>query len=248
MPGDTGGSDDPTPLVLPSLGLAKRTVGLPVQSTGSQTEFDVTYQIVLENTGNVTLTGLDMYDDVATEYGLALVGISAAPNITAHTLAVPANLPTLRAGWSLDTTLSMFNDDGSIAPGETITVEMTLTLDSRVAAGTTLLNQARVVADDVASGGENGPSDLSDDGTDPDGVNSGSPGDTGTTDDPTPVVLPNSTLGVAKDSQWDDTLDTATFTFRIEHFGSSTALNLSLTEDLDAIFALVTTLWGLRSC
>ena len=130
----------------------------------------------------------------------------------------------------------MFNDDGSIAPGETVTVEMTLTLDSRVAAGTTLLNQARVVADDVASGGENGPSDLSDDGTDPDGVNSGSPGDTGTTDDPTPVVLPNSTLGVAKDSQWDDTLDTATFTFRIEHFGSSTALNLSLTEDLDAIF------------
>ena len=93
LPGDTGGSDDPTPLVLPSLGLAKRTVGLPVQSTGSQTEFDVTYQIVLENTGNVTLTGLDMYDDVATEYGLALVGISAAPNITAHTLAVPANLP-----------------------------------------------------------------------------------------------------------------------------------------------------------
>ena len=29
--------------------------------------------------------------------------------------------------------------------------------------------------------------DLSDDGADPDGVNAGSPGDTGGTDDPTPI-------------------------------------------------------------
>ncbi len=79
---------------------------------------------------------------------------------------------------------------------------------------------------------------MSDDGTDPDGPNSGSPGDTGTTDDPTPVLLPNATLGVAKDSQWDDTLDTATFTFQLEHFGTSPALNLSLSEDLNAIFGV----------
>ncbi len=93
--GDTGGSNDPTPLAIPSLGLAKRTVGLPVQSTTSQTEFDVTYQIVLQNTGNVTLTGIDVYDDVTSEFGSALVAIATAPSITDHTLAMPANLPTV---------------------------------------------------------------------------------------------------------------------------------------------------------
>jgi hypothetical protein len=55
--------------------------------------------------------------------------------------------------------------------------------------------------------------------------------------DPTPFMFPvDATIGVAKDATWDDDADTATFTFNIEHFGNTTASNLSMTEGLDAIF------------
>ena len=50
-PNDTGGSDDPTPLFLPSVGLAK-SVGTPVPNGDN---FDVTYTLVFENTGNACL-------------------------------------------------------------------------------------------------------------------------------------------------------------------------------------------------
>ena len=49
--GDTGGSDDATPLYLPSIGLAKQAgVGVP-----SGDNFDVTFTLVWENTGNCLL-------------------------------------------------------------------------------------------------------------------------------------------------------------------------------------------------
>ncbi|MEM7311981.1 MAG: SdrD B-like domain-containing protein, partial [Planctomycetota bacterium] len=233
--GDTGGSNDSTPLEIPNVGVAKAVVGSPVQSGTSQFEFDVTYRLVLENTGNVTLTGMDLVDDVTTAFGTTLLSIDTPPAIASHTVAVPANLPTLNAGWAADTSLSVFNDDGTIAPGETITVEYTLTMDSRPSGGATLFNQAAFTTDDPDTGVEAGPTDLSDAGSDPDTSNTGSPGDLGTTDDPTPVVLPNASVGVAKNATWDDANDTATFVFTLEHFGSTAMLNMSMTEDLDLI-------------
>ena len=234
--GDMGTSDDPTPLDIPDINAAKETVGPPIQTATNPEHFDVTYQVVVENTGNVTLDGLDLFDDIATEFGGAYVAISGSPTITANTLADPTNLPTINAGWDANTALSMFNDDGSLLPGETVTIQFVVTVDATAADGATLLNQVNVVADDPFTGAEDGPSDLSDDGSDTTSNNDGSPGDMGTSDDPTPVVLPNATIGVAKDSNFDDTTDTGTYTFYLEHFGNTQALNLSMTENLDALF------------
>ncbi|MEM7312277.1 MAG: SdrD B-like domain-containing protein, partial [Planctomycetota bacterium] len=46
----------------------------------------------------------------------------------------------------------------------------------------------------------------------------------------------NAQIGVAKDSDWDDDNDSAIFNFYIEHFGDVQAVNMSMTEDLDAVF------------
>ncbi len=234
-PGDMGTTDDPTPLSLPQINSAKEVIGAPQQVSGMPTHYDVTYQVVLENTGNVTLDGLDLYDDVATEFGAAFVAISGSPVITTNSLGNPANLPTLNAGFVPDTSMSMFNDDGMLAPGETITLQFVVTVDSIAADGMTLLNQAEVIADDPATGAEDGPSDLSDDGSDPDDVNTGSPGDMGTTDDPTPVVLPDATIGLAK-AVVDVNDLTATIEFNIENFGNVLAHDVQIADDLDSVF------------
>ncbi len=235
-PGDMGTYDDPTPLRLPSIHLAKQVGGGPTLVATGSSNFIVTYQVTMANTGNVTLNGLDLYDDLTAQFGVAFVAITANPVITGHTLGSAANLPTTNVGWQANTSLSMFNDDGSIAPNETITLEYTVEVNSAVVNGTTLLNQAIVIADDPNTGAENGPSDLSDDGPNPEAPNIGSPGDTGGYDDPTPTRLPNSVVGVAKNATFDDTIDVITYDLYLEHLGLVEAHRLSLIENLDAVF------------
>ncbi len=234
--GDQGTYDDPTPLVLPGINASKQLVSGPTILAAGSTLFSATYEVQLMNTGNATLGGLDLFDDLTSQFGAAFLGITAAPTITAHTLMSAANLPTLNPAWTGDTSLSLFQDDGTIHSGESITVRYTVQLDSVLVNGMTLLNQAIAAADDPTSGLENGLTDLSDDGSDPRGMNTGSPGDTGGYDDPTPTILPNSIVGVAKTSTWDDVTDRVTFDFYLEHLGVVQALQLSLQEDLNAIF------------
>ncbi len=232
--GDMGTFDDPTPLVTPGVNAAKEVIGVPLQVSPGSDQYDVAYRVVLQNTGNVTLDGLDLFDDLASRYGAALVSASS-PAIVAHTLGNPANLPTINPAWSSDTSQSMFNDDGLMAVGETITVRFDLVLDATVAGGATLLNQVNFVADDPASGAESGPSDLSDDGSDPTGQNSGSPGDMGTFDDLTPLLLPDATIGLAK-GVTNVTVPTATIAFTMENLGNVTAHAVALTDELDSVF------------
>lgn len=236
-PGDMGTSNDPTPLILPQLRAAKMVVGTPTQNDADISHYDVTYQIVLENTGNQTLYGIDLYDQLANKWGDAFVGVESAPMITSNTLADEANLPTLNAGYVDDTAMSMFNDDGAMAPGETITIQMIVTVDSVVVDGQTLLNQSEVVADNPTTGTEDGPRDLSDDGDDPDGLNTGSPGDLGTTNDVTPVTLPDATIGLAK-SVNSVSGATVGMDLTLKNTGNSDAINVLLVDDLDQTFGV----------
>ena len=72
----------------------------------------------------------------------------------------------------------------------------TVTVDPDAAgAPDPLLNQAVGGGDDPNG---NPVTDLSDSGADPDGTNPGEPGDTGGSDDPTPVMVP--AVGLARPS------------------------------------------------
>ncbi len=233
--GDQGTSDDPTPLNIPDINIAKTTVGAPLQTTANRDHYNVTYELVTENTGNMTLTGLDLYDDIAAQFGDAFVAISGSPMITGNTLADAANLPTINSGWDSDTSVSLFNDDGSLAPGETITIRFVVTVDSVAANREPLENQATIVADDPDTGSESGPRDLSDSGVDTKGTNPGEAGDNGTSDDKTPVTLPDATIGLAKRVT---NVEGTTFTmeFVVENLGNVDALNVTLVDNFDMVF------------
>ena len=71
-PGDSGGTDDPTPLLIPEVGLAK-SAGDAVPNGDN---FDVTFTFIFENTGNVDLANLSLTDDIAAQFGNAFVGLS----------------------------------------------------------------------------------------------------------------------------------------------------------------------------
>ena len=69
-PGDNGTSDDPTPLLIPSIGLAK--LGSDPVPNGEN--FDVTYTLVVENNGTTALDNVEVFDNIAGQF-LSLIHI-----------------------------------------------------------------------------------------------------------------------------------------------------------------------------
>ena len=205
--GDTGGSDDATPLYLPAIGLAKEVVS----TTPNGDNFDVVYQLVVENTGNVDLADISLVDDLATQFGDAFIGAGSLTFATAGAPPAGSSI-TLDAGWNGDGTdgiaemVDQSVTTNVLKPGDSFVVQITVTVDPD-ATGTsgTLNNQATVGGDAVddmgnprtnVAGDPIVTTDLSDSGSDPNGTNPGGDGDTGGSNDPTPLAIPD--LRVAK--------------------------------------------------
>ena len=74
--GGAGTNEDPTSIILPNIGAAKEVYETFALPNG---DFQVTYQLVVDNTGNVDLAGLSLTDDIATQFGPAFV---SAGNLT----------------------------------------------------------------------------------------------------------------------------------------------------------------------
>ena len=78
-PGSENGEDnmdgiaenDPTPIIIADVAVAKEAVGSPVQLSSGN--FEVTYQVVVENNGTVDLANLSLLEDLATQYGAVYV-------------------------------------------------------------------------------------------------------------------------------------------------------------------------------
>ena len=238
--GDTGGSDDPTPLFLPSVGLAK-SVGTPVPNGDN---FDVTYTLVFENTGNVSLDNVQVLDDVAAQFGSQFVGIVPG-SVAVQNFNGTGTAPTANAGFESSTAMSLVTSAGAVDPGDTFEVVYTVTIDpSQAPAGSIGLdNQASTSGEALDSNGNpvlddmGNPvttNDLSDSGTDP--TNGGG---AGTNEDPTSIVLPN--IGVAK-----EVFSTpvalpngdfeVTYQLVVENTGNVDLAGLSLTDDLATQF------------
>ncbi len=231
-PDNDNDPDDATGLRYPDISAAKSQLGIPTQSLSDPSLYEVTYEIVLQNSGNLVLAGLDLYDDLAVQLGGGFVGVSAGPNISSHTLANAANLPTINGGWPADTSLSLFNDDGQLLPGESLTVQLTATVDpALVMSGT---NQAVATADNPLNGTEDGVTDASDSGTNPVSTNPGAPGDTGSASDATPLFLPDATVGLAKAATVLG--DTVTLRFGLANTGNLLASHVQVADNLNATF------------
>ena len=221
--------NDPTPIVIADIAVAKSTVGIPTELPNGN--FEVVYQVIIENNGNVDLAGLTVVEDLAGQFDTALI------NADTLTLATPpanaSSIIALNSNWDGDSVTDFI--DGSVATllaaGDSFVVEFTVEVDpDAVGAPANLENQVTANGDAVD---ENGnaildsnmmaitATDDSDSGTDPNGENPNDQGDHGTSDDPTPLLIPD--IGVAKIASDavpnGDNFD-VTFTLVVENIGT----------------------------
>ena len=97
-PGDGGTTDDPTPLLIPDIGLAKEASA----AVPNGDNFDVTFTLNWENTGTVALDSVEILDDIAGQFGGQFVAATIDSVTTSGTATVAAN-----GAWAGDTTQSL---------------------------------------------------------------------------------------------------------------------------------------------
>ena len=200
FPGDTGGMDDPNPLWIPDVSLAKSVFGTPVQLANGN--YSVAYELTYKNVGTVDLENLQITEDLTGEFGTGVfVGLTAPPTIvsgptlpgsSAPNFAIPAWDGNLGGSGN-----QQIWDGGSgfLVPGDEITLRFTIEVDPDFGGTSSALdNQAEASGTPLDAGGNPLPSgnviDDSDSGTDPSSTNPGAAGDMMTSDDPTPLELP----------------------------------------------------------
>lgn len=192
--GDQITGNDPTPIVIADLGIAKSIVGDPVAQFNGN--YLVTYQVVIENTGTVDLASMSLIEDLANQFGDAYVNASGL-RLTSGTTHASSNVALDSGGFNGGTSTELLDQsvNNVLAVGDSFTIEFTAEVDPLPVADNPLLNQvtgsgSAVDANGNALIGEDGnaivANDLSDSGTDPNGRNNGQPGDNDTSDDPTP--------------------------------------------------------------
>ncbi len=121
--------------------------------------FDVTYELIVQNTGGISLTNIVFTDLPSANLASANVGIVTQPNITASTATVDPTLGNYP---------NLFTGGGTLAPGETANVSYVFQVDPSLAADpNAMTNQASVTGENPAAPGIVAAMDASDSGTDP---------------------------------------------------------------------------------
>ncbi|MEO1262491.1 MAG: hypothetical protein AAFZ15_27030 [Bacteroidota bacterium] len=177
--GNTGGDDDPLLLSLPNLGLAKQLVSFAPASSNVAGNLEVTFRLILKNTGSVPLRDISLTDDIVTMLGSTFVNVLQFPFVSSsNALATPVIgvFPNIFDGTS-----------GTLLPNEIITVDFRIEVDPDAA-------NSPVPLTNTAQASSSGPglngftvsvTDVSDAGVDPESIN-GAMCD----DDPLNVELP----------------------------------------------------------
>ena len=234
-PDETDSSeDDPTVVSLtetPEIGTAKQVV--TNQSNGDGT-YTVTYDIVVENLGDVTLNNVQLTEALATTF-------ATATGFTVDSLNVTAGNVTANPSFDGDGDANLLASGTSLLQAETATLQLVVTITPGADLGP---YSNTVVANGTSPGGDP-VTDDSDDGTDPDPDGDGNPGGPDETDssedDPTPVEFAETPLiGTAKQvagiQNNGDGSYTVTYDIVVENMGDVSLANVQLTEDLSATF------------
>ncbi|MEP3441196.1 MAG: SdrD B-like domain-containing protein [Sulfitobacter sp.] len=190
-----GGAGDPTvitpPANEPELDVAKSASVGTLQADGT---VDVTYTVEIENTGNVTLSPLTLVDDLtaADQLGTAFNGIVTAPAAPSLTnTSGTSTAPSQNAAYDgTDGLLS--GTDGSLAPGDSVSVVFTVNVDPNAADAPATLQNTATAAGTAPDGTV--ATDLSDTDTAPDGTADGTTNVAGGNGDPT-VITPPAEVG-----------------------------------------------------
>jgi hypothetical protein len=234
-PGDKGTPNDPTPLMLPNIGLAKKVVGIIPAASGTDGNFDVTLSYKVTNNGTNRLINLSLIDNIAAQYGAAFVGVTTSPSLVLNTATAG---PVVNPAYAGSGDLLIPSTADTLRTGQSYTVNVTIEVDPSTITDT-LFNSAITRGQPInGNGAPQGPvvSDISDSGSNTMGTNPGEPGDKGTPDDPTPLNLP--AIGVAKMASAPVAIVgqagkyNITYSFIIQNIGNTYLENVSLTDNL----------------
>lgn len=190
--GDTGGSNDPTELKLPSMLVSRNIAGVQPAGSGTYGNFEAIIETIVYNTGNVPLQNLALHDNIkhANNLGTTFVKIVSQPTVVsigAHQTPTNATLlPNLNTGFT--GTGNLLNGGGQLDPGQSLVIHYTVEINPD-AAGAPSHPKTQVTG--VAEG-ENSNLEIvtlhkdSDSGYAPTN-NPNWPGNTGSHCDPTPL-------------------------------------------------------------
>ena len=182
--------NDPTPVVIADLGIAKSLVGEPVFVNGV---YQVRFSATVENTGTIDLEHLSLVEDLAAQFGSLFVGARDL-TLTGSTTN-PSSDVTLSSTFdgSGDAELLDQSAINTLHVGDSFSFEFVVELDA-AAAGQQLENQILGYGDAIdddgnpvlnSSGSLVTAFDASDSGVNPNDEN-----DNGTTDDTTIIGIP----------------------------------------------------------
>jgi len=239
--------EDPTPLLLPQIALAKfidpATPPVYPAASGKQGNVDVTFCFTVENTGNVPLDSIVLFEDFGM-YGAAVEGVTTPPSIFANNsdlvnLAPNLTWDPLAGMFDLIEPTTMFAAGDTLQPNDNFTICATIeiNLNANLPDFDSLLNQAVTMGTDP---NDMDVEDESDNGMDPDSSNM-----MGGFDDPTPFAFP--AIGLAKNIVSSELLGppdfpvanfAVTYEFVIENIGNVPLDSLQLCDDVNAQYGL----------
>ncbi|MFK7958259.1 MAG: SdrD B-like domain-containing protein [Lysobacterales bacterium] len=223
----TPSENRPTAVVLgeePQIGLAKSV---------SVNNSVITVDLYVENLGNVTLSSLSLTDDLNAALGSGNYFVSTAPSFVDN----PGSM-TLNSAYdgNMDTELISAGDLGA---GDTAQIQFDVTVLTLADVGAGLgvyENQASI--EGFAAGG-GFTTDLSDDGTDPDPNGNGDPTEAGEGDSSPFTVAPVASLGISKEyisGGSSGGFPVVNLQFTVTNYGNQTVDNISITDDLNAVY------------
>ena len=198
--GDGVFGNDPTPVIIADLAIAKSIVGQPVLNEFGF--FVVSFQVAVENTGTVDLGNLSLQENLFNQFGPAFVDAGNL-QIVMGTSEAGSNIavdPTAFDGETITELLDTTNQN-TLVVGDTFVLQFDVQIDQRQVTAP-LANQVTGAANAIDGNGNqvlnsNGnviiADDLSDSGTNTNGSNPNEPDDQGTPDDPTlfdPQAIP----------------------------------------------------------
>ncbi len=206
----------------PQIGLSKELIGVSVLSNG---EYLIEFDFVIENFSNLTLNGIELYDDIIGQFA----------GLIPHDFMASSTDLNINPAWNGSATSNILISGQTLAPfaSATISIKFEIVPDGFT---TFVENSAEVCAyDDSAVQ----TCDDSTDGPDPDPNDDDDPEE----DDPTPVPIPpfNPEIGLAKDfvdlQVNSDGSYTISFLFTIENYSQFPLNNAVLTDDIVGQFA-----------
>jgi uncharacterized repeat protein (TIGR01451 family) len=188
-----GDTASPTPVTFPKLGIAKAFDRIiPASNDPSNNTYTLVYRFTVENFGSGTLTNLEIFDDVVTQFsGLTPTNYNTWVNVPANAaLLSPAATLTRNAAWNGTATSNILNTGQTLNAGTTGIVYISFDVTVNPAAAlpnNTLKNNS------ATARGTGGSSlvvtDTSTNGTDPDDNSNGSTEVTDTDNGPDEAVV-----------------------------------------------------------